>query len=101
MKKIYIPKDEYLTGKQDTFYSNVKGTSYYIPWDSTTRKQRKNWEHAGCIIIRLGHAYAPEIQTCSIFVPDYLKKHVVRGFDEKSIKANKKKKKKNKKNKKK
>lgn len=85
MRKIYIPKDEYLTGKHDMIYNNIGGTSYELPWDSTTEKQRKSWEHSGCVIIRLGHAYAPEIQTCSVFVPDYLKKNIIRGIDKKLI----------------
>lgn len=93
MKSIYIPKDEYLTGSEKTFYNNIEGTAYNIPWDNTTEKQRREWEHAGCVIVRLGHAYAPEIQTCSVFVPDYLRKRIVRGTAKKKKKKKKDKKK--------
>lgn len=47
-------------------------------WNSTTDKQRRSWERAERLIIRIGYAYAPEIQTCSLFVPEYLQRKVIR-----------------------
>lgn len=78
MGKIHIPEDDCLTGYGTMAYNGVKGHYYRMPWGSTTDRQRRSWKRAGCLITRIGHAYAPEIQTCSIFVPEYLQCKVVR-----------------------
>lgn len=78
MGKINIPQDDCLTGYGTITYNGVRGHYYRMPWNSTTDRQRRSWERAGCLIVRIGHAYAPKIQTCSLFVPEYLQRKVVR-----------------------
>ena len=78
MSQIHIPKDDRLTGEEAITYNGIKGRYYRMPGDSTTDRQRRSWERAGCLVARIGHAYAPEIQTCSLFVPEYLQRKVVR-----------------------
>lgn len=76
--KIHIPENDRLTGYGTITCNGVEGCYYRMPWRSTTDRQRRSWERAGCLITRIGHAYAPEIQTCSLFVPEYLQRKVVR-----------------------
>lgn len=76
--KIHIPQDDRLTWHGTMTCDEVKGQYYWLPWESTTEKQRRSWERAGCLILRIGHAYAPDIQTCALFVPEYLQRKVVR-----------------------